>query len=102
MATASELDKIRSNPIKEGVGAFRRLFESTRSDLGVALSSDTVQIVFSTVATAGMAQILRITFLTNIRSCQKSGDLGILYGRLDLNLLDSASAIPLVEQIVRN
>ncbi len=53
MATASELDKIRSNPIKEGVGAFRRLFESTHSDLGAALSSDTVQIVFSTAATAG-------------------------------------------------
>ena len=31
-----------------------------------------------------------------------SGDLAILYGRLDSNQLDSASAIPLVEQIVRN
>ena len=28
MAIASELDKIRSNPIKEEVSAFRRLFES--------------------------------------------------------------------------
>jgi hypothetical protein len=72
MATAFELDKIRSNPIKEGVGTFRRLFESTRSDLGIALSSDTVQIVFSTAAAAGMAQLLGITFLTNVRSCQKS------------------------------
>lgn len=31
-----------------------------------------------------------------------SGDLAILYGRVDSNQLDIASAIPLVEQIVRN
>jgi hypothetical protein len=57
MATVSEFDKIRSNPIKDGLGAFRRLFESTRLDLGV-VSSDAVQAVFSTAAVAGMAQIL--------------------------------------------
>lgn len=68
MATASELDKIRRNPIKEELGAFRLLFESTRSDLGVVLSSDTVQIVFSTAATAGMAQLLVATLLTNVHS----------------------------------
>jgi len=31
-----------------------------------------------------------------------SGDLAILYGRVDSNQLDIVSAIPLVEQIVRN
>jgi len=31
-----------------------------------------------------------------------SGDLAILYGRVDSNQLDSALAIPLVEEIVRN
>jgi hypothetical protein len=65
MATASELDIIRSNPIKERAGVFRHLCESTRSDL-------TVQIMFSTAATAGMTRLLEITFLTNVRSCQKS------------------------------
>ena len=71
MATASELDRIRSNPIKEGVGAFRCLFESTRSDLGVALLCDTVQIVFSTADTAGMTQLLGIMFLTYVYSYEK-------------------------------
>jgi hypothetical protein len=71
MATASELDKIRSNPIKERLGAFRRLFESTRSGLGVALSSGAVQIVFAAAATPGMAQLLLASFLVNVHSCQK-------------------------------
>ena len=31
-----------------------------------------------------------------------AGDLGILYGRVDSNQLDLASAIPLVEQAVKN
>ena len=71
MATASELDNIRCNPIKERLGAFRRLFESTRSDLGVALSSGAVQIVFATAATSGMAQLLLASCLVNVHSCQK-------------------------------
>jgi len=59
MATTSELDKIRRNPIKERLGVFRlgvfrRLFESTLSGLGVPLSSDAVQIVFATAASPGM------------------------------------------------
>ena len=58
MATASELDKIRRNPIKKGLEAFIHLFESIRSHLSVALSSDTVQVVFSTAPAAGMAQLL--------------------------------------------
>jgi hypothetical protein len=71
MATASsELDVIDSNPVKKALGTFQRLFESTRADLGVADSSDAVQVVFST-ATVGMAQIIVVTFLANIRSCKK-------------------------------
>jgi hypothetical protein len=70
MATTSELDIISSNPIKGGLGIFRRLFESTRADLGVADSSDAVQAVFSTAA-IGMAQLLVATFFANIHSCQK-------------------------------
>jgi hypothetical protein len=61
MATASGLDKIRSNTIKEGLIAVHSLFESTRLDLGVAPSSNAVQIVFSTATSAGMAQLLEVT-----------------------------------------
>lgn len=70
MATASELDKIRCNPIKERLGTFRRRFESTRSGLDVPSSSNVVQIVFSTAATAGMAQLQYVPdLLANICSC---------------------------------
>lgn len=58
MATASELDKIRCNPLKERLATFRRRFESTCWDLDVTSSSDVVQTVFSTAVTAGMAQLL--------------------------------------------
>jgi hypothetical protein len=58
MATSSELDKIRRNPIKDGLNAFRRLFESTRENLSVAPSSDVVHVVFSTATVAGMFQHL--------------------------------------------
>ncbi|KAI9640307.1 hypothetical protein NHQ30_011357 [Ciborinia camelliae] len=114
MATASELDKIRSEPIKERLGTFCRRFESTRSDLGIALSSDTVQIVFSTAATAvvknlvlDLIQALQIEPAARIlpsRIAERtlSGDLGLLYSRVDANQLDITPAIPLVEQIVRN
>jgi len=69
MATASELDIINSNLIKKGLGTFRRLFESICVDLGVAVSSDAVQVVFSTAA-VGMAQLPVATFFANIHSCQ--------------------------------
>ena len=69
MATTSELDKIRSNPIKERLATFRHRFESTRLDLGVASSSDVVQAVFSTTVTAGIAQLHVATSLANICSC---------------------------------
>jgi len=53
MAAASDLYKIHVNQINEGLGSFHRLFESTHAELGVAASQDAVQVVFSTVATAG-------------------------------------------------
>ncbi len=129
MATVSELDKIRSNPIKDGLGAFRRLFESTRLDLGVAVSSDAVQAVLLTAAVAGMAQLLvAISLLTNIVAKNLVLDLilalqnepaarilpsrnghGTLLGDLsghitlvDSNNFDIISAIPLVERVINN
>ena len=51
MATVSEFDKIRSSLIQDGLGAFRCLVESTRLDLGVVVSSDTVQAVRSSLVT---------------------------------------------------
>ncbi|OAF59713.1 hypothetical protein VC83_03925 [Pseudogymnoascus destructans] len=114
MATASELDKIRCNPIKERLATFRRRFESTRSGLDVPSSSNVVQTVFSTAATAvakslvlDLIQALQIepaarTLPSRIADRTVSGDLAILYGRVDANQLDIASAIPLVEQIVKN
>jgi hypothetical protein len=70
MATTSELDTIRRNPIKERLGAFRCNFESTRSSLGVPLSSGAVQIVFATAPAPGIAQLLLAGFLVNVYSCQ--------------------------------
>merc|ERR1712225_122179 len=114
MATNSELDKIRCNPINEGLGAFCHLFESTRSELGVALASSTVQIVFSTAIAADIKNLLLDLILalqnqtaarilrSRIGDRTLAGDLGILYGRIDSNQLDLASAIPLVEQVVKN
>jgi hypothetical protein len=129
MATASELENVRHNPIKEGLNAFRHLFQSTCTDLSIAASSEAVQVVFSTANVAGMAQLLPASFLVNVIVVKNlvldliqalqiepaartlpsriadrtvSGDLAILYGRVDSNQLDIASAIPLVELIVRN
>jgi hypothetical protein len=73
MATASELENIRSNPIKEGLNAFQDLFHSTCADLSIAVSSDAVQVVFSAAAVTGMAQLLLPELLANIYSCQKPG-----------------------------
>ncbi|KAH9205216.1 hypothetical protein DL95DRAFT_528943 [Leptodontidium sp. 2 PMI_412] len=113
MATASELGKIRCNPINNGLGAFCHLFESTRSELGVALTSSTAQIVFSTALAADIKNLLLDLILalqnqtaarilrSRIGDRTLAGDLGILYGRVDSNQLDLASAIPLVEQVVK-
>jgi hypothetical protein len=74
MATVSELDKIRSNPTKDGLRTFRCLFKSTCADLSIATSSDAVQVVFSTAAVAGMARLLLPPkFLANVHSYQKPG-----------------------------
>ncbi|OBT60001.1 hypothetical protein VE03_10506 [Pseudogymnoascus sp. 23342-1-I1] len=109
MATASELDQIRRNPIKERLGTFCRRFESTCSGLQVASSSDAVQTVIPTAVTAVLDLIQALLIEPAARNLSSriadgtlSGDLAILYGRLDSNQLDSASAIPLVERIVRN
>jgi hypothetical protein len=130
MATASELDKIRCNPINERLATFRRRFKSTRSELPASLSTDVVQTVFSTAAITGMGQLLIASspFLTYIdvknlvldliqalqsepaarvlpsRIANKtlSGDIATLYSRLDSNQLDIALTIPLVDYIVRN
>jgi len=69
MATASEFDQIKCNPIAARLATFRRLFESTRSDLDVASSSDEVHAVFSAAATTGMAQLHVTTLPANVYSC---------------------------------
>jgi hypothetical protein len=129
MATASEVEKIKSNPINEGLNAFRELFHSTCADLSIAISPDAVQVVFSTAAVAGMPNFfcLRplltyvaaknlvldlILALANepaarilpspISNGTLSHDLGILYGRVDAGRVDIALSIPLVERIVGN
>jgi len=78
------------------------------------LSSGAVQIVFITAATPvvknlilDLIQAMHIepaarTLPSRVADRTVSGDLAILYGRVDSNQLDIASAIPLVEQIVRN
>jgi hypothetical protein len=65
---ASDLDKIRYNSVEKRFGAFPRFFESTRSDLSIALSPGTIQIVFATAATPGTAQLLLASFLINVHS----------------------------------
>lgn len=109
MVTVSELDKIRCNPIKERLATFRRQFESIRSNLVVCSSSDVVQTVFLTAATANvknlvldLIQALQIepaarTLPSQIAERTLSGDLGLLYSRVDANQLDIVAAIPLVE-----
>jgi hypothetical protein len=73
MATISELENVRRHPTKEGLNAFRDLFQSTCTDLSIAASSDAVQVVFSIATVAGMAQLLLPTILANIYSYQKPG-----------------------------
>jgi hypothetical protein len=67
MGNTSNLDIISSNPVKDGLCAFRRLFESTRVDLGVVESSNTVQAVLSAATVADSARIIvAVLLLTNI------------------------------------
>jgi hypothetical protein len=55
MANTSNLDIISSNLVKDGFCTFRRLFETTRVNLGVVESSNTVH---SVATGTGMAQII--------------------------------------------
>ncbi|KAH8772425.1 hypothetical protein F5882DRAFT_465091 [Hyaloscypha sp. PMI_1271] len=111
MATTSELDIISSNPIKGGLCIFRRLFESTRADLGVADSSDAVQVVFSTAAVAAKNLLLDLILAlqnepaarilqSRIADRTLSGGLTILYSRVDSSQWSVVSAVPLVEQVL--
>ncbi|KAG9230390.1 hypothetical protein BJ875DRAFT_487995 [Amylocarpus encephaloides] len=114
IATASELENVRRNPIKEGLNAFRHLFQSTCTDLSIAASSDAVQVVFSTAAVAATKNLVLDLILalanepaarilpSRIAERTLSRDLGILYSRVDANQVNIASCIPLVELIVRN
>lgn len=54
MANVLELNKIRSNPIKDGLSAFRSCFKSTRLDLGIIITSNTTQAILSAAAVAGI------------------------------------------------
>ncbi|KFY03989.1 hypothetical protein V490_00032, partial [Pseudogymnoascus sp. VKM F-3557] len=114
MAAASELDKIHVNPINEGLGAFRRLFESTRAELSVGASQDAVQVVFSTVATAVAKNLVLDLILAlqnhrNVRTLPSQNgranlleDLFTLGSSVYSNDFDIRSAIPLVERVVNN
>jgi len=129
MEATKEANIINNHPIKEGLVAFRHQFKSTCTDLSIAASSDAVQVVFSTAAIAGMTQLFCLHSLliyiatknlvldliqalliepaarilpSQIADRTLSSDLAILYSHVDSNWLDSALAIPLIEQIVRN
>ncbi|KAH8598594.1 hypothetical protein B0O99DRAFT_700179 [Bisporella sp. PMI_857] len=118
MATASELEKIRSNPITEGLNAFRHLFQSTCTDLSIAASCDAVQAVFSTAALQVWPNFFRLHSLltyiatknlvldliqalqiepaarilpSRIADRTLSGDLAILYSRVDANQVNIAN-----------
>ncbi|MCJ1360537.1 MAG: hypothetical protein MMC33_010545, partial [Icmadophila ericetorum] len=114
MATASELSKIRSNPIKEGLDPFSRLFESTCADLGIVASSNAVHAVFSTAVTT-VTKNLVLDLLLALQSQPAArilpsrnghgtllGDLSGYVTLVDSNNFDIKSAIPLVERAVNN
>ncbi|KAH9204398.1 hypothetical protein DL95DRAFT_529276 [Leptodontidium sp. 2 PMI_412] len=111
--TSSELDIIDSNPIKKTLGTFQRIFESTRVDLGVADSSDAVQVVFSTAAVVAKNLLLDLILTlqnepaarilpSRIANRTLSGDLTILYSRIDSHQLSVALAVPLVEKVLNH
>jgi len=110
MTTTSELSKIRSNPIEEGLDPFRRLFELTRVDLGIASSSYAVQAVISTAVTTVVKNlvldlILALQSQPAARVLPSRNSRGTLLGDLpayvtliDSNNFDINSAIPLVKK----
>jgi hypothetical protein len=48
MVIISKLESVKRNPVKEGVNAFQDLFHLIYVNLSIAISSDIVQVVFST------------------------------------------------------
>ncbi|KAE8441377.1 hypothetical protein EG329_005004 [Mollisiaceae sp. DMI_Dod_QoI] len=114
MANVSELDKIRSNPIKDGLSAFRSRFESTRLDLGVIVTSDTAQAVLS-VAALAVAKNLVLDLILALQNEQAArilpsrngqgtllGDLSGHISLVDSNNFDIISTIPLVDRVINN
>ncbi|KAH6661767.1 hypothetical protein B0J14DRAFT_707992 [Halenospora varia] len=114
MATTSELSKIKSDPIKGGLDPFRRLFELTRVDLGIAISSHAVQAVFSTAVTT-VAKNLVLDLILALQSRPAArvlpsrnsrgtllGDLSTYVTLVDSYKFDIKSAIPLVELVINN
>ncbi|PQE24983.1 hypothetical protein CJF31_00011370 [Rutstroemia sp. NJR-2017a BVV2] len=55
MANTSNLDIISSNPVKDGLYALYRLFESIRVDLDIVESSNTMQAILSVATATGIA-----------------------------------------------
>ncbi|OBT60889.1 hypothetical protein VE03_09937 [Pseudogymnoascus sp. 23342-1-I1] len=100
MATTNELQIIRSNLVNDGLGAFRRLFEVTRVDLGIAVPSGAVQAVFSTAVTT-VAKNLVLDLILAFRGTLL-GDLSAYVTLIDSNNFDIKSAIPLVERVIKN
>lgn len=128
MANTSILEIITRNPIKDGLYNFRQLFETRRVDLGVVESSNTVQAVFSAATATGMAHIIvTVLLLTNIVAKDLVLDLILILSNepasrilpsqnghglllqdissrvilLASNNFDVASAIPLVERVIK-
>ncbi|KAH8749837.1 hypothetical protein BGZ57DRAFT_968320 [Hyaloscypha finlandica] len=112
MASISELDRIRKNPIKDGLDAFRGLFESRCAEFSVPISSDTVQLVFSRPTSEVVKdlvldpiQALLIepaarSLHSRIANRSLSSDLAMMYSLLDSNELDFSLAVPLMGQVL--
>ncbi|KAH7306159.1 hypothetical protein BKA65DRAFT_485858 [Rhexocercosporidium sp. MPI-PUGE-AT-0058] len=103
IANVSELDKIRSNPIKDRLSAFRSRFESTRLDLGIIITSDTAQAVLSVAALAALQNEQAARILPS-RNGQGTllGDLSGHISLVDSNNFDIISTIPLVDRVINN
>ncbi|KAJ8065090.1 hypothetical protein OCU04_005803 [Sclerotinia nivalis] len=114
MANISNLDIISSHPIKDGLCAFRRRFESIRINLGVVESSNTVQAVLS-AATGIVAKDLVLDLILALQNEPAARILPSRNGHgallrdlssqitlplLESNNFDIISAIPLVERVI--
>jgi len=60
MAAVFGTDVVVGNPLKEGLRAFSRLFDSTRTQLGAAASSNAVQVISSTVPATARFPFLKL------------------------------------------